>query len=106
MAWVAWDVMTKPKAMGGLGFRDLELFNLSLLARQGWRIIQNPSSLIARILKAVYFPNTSFLEALMGSHPSQIWRSILEGREVLVQGIVRRIGDGRTTEIWGHNWLP
>lgn len=104
--WVSWEVMTKPKAMGGLSFRDLELFNLSLLTRQAWRIFQEPYSLSARILKAVYFPDTSILEASVGSHPLQIWRSIIEGRDVLVQGLIRRISDGQTTEIWGHNWLP
>jgi hypothetical protein len=30
-AWVSWEEMTKPKFIGGLGFR--ELFNLALLAR-------------------------------------------------------------------------
>jgi hypothetical protein len=25
---------------------------------------------------------------------------------VLAQGLIRRIGDGATTEIWGHNWIP
>lgn len=55
-SWVFWDVMTKPKLLGGLGFRDTELFNLALLARQAWLVLTNPSSLSARILKAQYFP--------------------------------------------------
>lgn len=84
----------------------MELFNLALLAKQGWRILQNPETLSARILKAVYFPSVNFLEAELGSRPSQIWRAILEGREVLKQGIIRRIGNGRSTWIWADNWLP
>jgi hypothetical protein len=92
--------------MGGLGFRDTELFNLALLARQAWRILQAPTSLSARIVKAVYFPNVDFLDAKLGTHPSQIWRAIIEGKESLSLGLIRRIGDGRTTKIWTQNWLP
>jgi hypothetical protein len=105
-SWVAWEQMTQPKSVGGLGFRDIELFNLALLARQGWRILQVPESLSARVLKAVYFPSGDFLSAELGSHPSQIWRSILEGRQALAVGLIRRIGDGRTTMAWEQNWLP
>ena len=92
--------------MGGLGFRDLELFNLALLARQSWRLLTEPDSLSGCILKAVYFPNCSLLDAELGNHPSQIWRAILDGRDIMAQGIVRRIGDGETTSIWDHNWIP
>jgi len=42
--------MGRSKAAGGLGFRDLVLFNQALLAKQGWRLIQNPSSLSAQII--------------------------------------------------------
>jgi hypothetical protein len=98
--------MTKPKFLGGLGFSDIELFNLALLARQGWRILQNPSTLSARILKAIYFPECDFMNAELGSRPSQIWRAIMEGREVLATGLIHRIGTGESTHAWDDNWIP
>lgn len=98
--------MTRPKNLGGLGFRNLEVFNLALLCRHVWRVLLEPSSLSARILKAKYFPTSQFLDAELGSQPSQISRAILDGREILKQGIVRRIGDGTTTDIWALNWIP
>ena len=82
-AGVSWEVMTRPTYLGGLGFRDLELFNLALLARQAWRVLQDPSTLSARILKASYYPTTDLLSAELGSRPSQIWCAILEGWDIL-----------------------
>ena len=66
-----------------MGFRDLQLFNKALLARQGWRILQHPNSLVYRFLKAKYFPHTSFLEALIPNNVSYIWWSLCESRHVL-----------------------
>jgi hypothetical protein len=66
---VSWKVMTRLKFLRGLGFRDLELFNLALLAGQAWRIPQEPNSLDAWILKVVNFSSSSFLDAVLGSHP-------------------------------------
>ena len=73
-AWVSWKTMTLPKFMGGLGFRDIELFSLALLARQAWRIIQELGSLSARVLKARYFSDCHLLDATLGTSPSQVWR--------------------------------
>jgi hypothetical protein len=53
------------------------MFNKALLAKQVWRILQNPDSLTARIMQAKYFPNSSIMEASLGNIPSQAWRSIL-----------------------------
>jgi hypothetical protein len=98
--------MCTPKFAGGLGFRGIELFNLAMLAKQTWRILQNPDTLSSRVLKAVYFPSTNFLEATLGSSPSRILRAIVEGRDVMAQGLIRRIGTGETTHACNTNRLP
>jgi hypothetical protein len=92
--------------MGGLGFRDTELFNLALLAQLAWRILQPTNTLSSSILKVVYYPSKDFLEADLGSHPCQTRRSLVEGRDPLSLGLIRRIGDQKNRKVWSANWLP
>lgn len=63
------DSVTMPKYIGGLGFRDIEIFNLYLLANKAWRLLQELDSLSAHVLKASYYPNDSFLTDSLESHP-------------------------------------
>ncbi|KAL4366884.1 hypothetical protein GQ457_05G001920 [Hibiscus cannabinus] len=80
-------------------------FNVALLAKQGWRILSNHSSLLARVLKARYFPRTDFLSAQLGSTPSYTWRSIYSAKGLLEKGLGWRIGNGRDVSIWNDSWL-
>ncbi|KAL8162414.1 hypothetical protein V2J09_013903 [Rumex salicifolius] len=37
--WMNWKRMCFPKTKGSMGFRELESFNIGLLARQSWRLL-------------------------------------------------------------------
>jgi hypothetical protein len=81
--WLCRDKMIRPKSEGGLGFRDIHAFNLAMLAKQGWRLLSNPDSLCARILKAKYFQNTNCLRAQVKSGSAYTWCTIMKGIEML-----------------------
>ena len=98
--------MCKPKAQGGLGFRNLQAFNLAMLSKQAWRILMNPRSLIARIYKAKYFPYNNILGAKLGSNPSYAWRNIFNSLEIIRKGTRWRVGNGKMIHIWEDRWLP
>ena len=61
--WMEWSKLCKSKFHGGLGLQRIHEFNLALLCKQGWRLLSKPKYLVAKIFKARYYRNSSFLEA-------------------------------------------
>uniref|UniRef100_A0A803QK92 RNase H type-1 domain-containing protein n=1 Tax=Cannabis sativa TaxID=3483 RepID=A0A803QK92_CANSA len=93
--WEKWNKLCKAKIKGGMGLKDLTRFNKALLAKQGWKIIQNPQSMLGSVLKACDFSNGSFLEAKPSGFCSYVWQSILWGKELIRQGLCWRVKLGR-----------
>nr|ABN08038.1 RNA-directed DNA polymerase (Reverse transcriptase) [Medicago truncatula] len=103
--WMRWDFLTLHKSLGGLGFRNLEAFNLSMLGKQGWKLLSDSSSLFTRILKAKYFPRRDFLDATLGHNPSYTWRSLWSTQSLLTLGHRWKIGDGSKINVWSMPWI-
>ncbi|XP_062005714.1 uncharacterized protein LOC133722872 [Rosa rugosa] len=83
--WKKWDDLCHAKEEGGLGFRSLSEFNSSMLAKQAWRVVSNPDTLVAQLYKARYYPNGSFWNAKEHATPSYSWRSIFSTRNLLIE---------------------
>uniref|UniRef100_A0A803LRS4 Reverse transcriptase n=1 Tax=Chenopodium quinoa TaxID=63459 RepID=A0A803LRS4_CHEQI len=105
MHWHKWDDLCLPKSKGGMGFRDLRVFNHALLAKQGWRLINDDKSLLHCILKVRYFKHSDFIEARRGFDPSYSWRSIWGAKNLLLDGLRWRVGDGSLIKVWEDAWL-
>ncbi|GAU10344.1 hypothetical protein TSUD_420480, partial [Trifolium subterraneum] len=103
--WLAWERLACPKAHGGLGFRNFEAFNKAMVAKQVWNIVQNPNSLVAKLIKARYFPRSSLFEAPLGYNPSFAWRNIWQARQILSLGCRWRIESGVNIRVMHDPWL-
>ena len=104
--WINWEKLFEPKLGGGLGFKNLKLFNLALLAKQGWRLQVGHESLMYKVLKARYFPKNDFINASIGNNPSYTWHSIMAAQNLIKEGIRWRIGNGANIRVWMDKWLP
>ena len=103
--WLRWEKLVQPKRCGGLGFRDLTSFNQALLAKQAWRLVQNPSALVSKVFRAKYYPTSSFMEAKIGNNGSYVWRSLVWGGELLKKGVRWRVGNGEKIRVFNSKWI-
>jgi hypothetical protein len=104
--WIGWDSMMRPKSQGGIGFRDMRLFNQALLARQAWRLIQFPNTLCAQLLKSKYYPNGVLTDTVFSRNKSSTWQAVEHGLELLKKGVIWRVGNGANIRVWRDPWIP
>ena len=98
----------KEKFIGrvGINYQLLRAFNLAMLAKQGWRMIQGNDSLLHKCFKAWYFPRSSFLDAKESPSCSHVWRSLVAALPILKAGYCWRVGNGSSTRVLGDRWIP
>jgi hypothetical protein len=113
LCWVKWDHICLPKAKGGLGVKNLEMFNLALLSKWKWRLLTDADSLWSDLLSYRYghFP-TLLLGGGSNHHSTQHsiwWKDIINNGIGLSEDWFRSnvsccVGDGRNIGFWKFKW--
>jgi len=105
MHWLSWEKLSVHKRHGGMGFKDIPAFNVAMLGKQGWRFQTEPDSLVAKVFKAKYYPNSNFLGSELGHNPSFVWRNIFREKVIVGKGARWKIGNGFDIPIISEPWL-
>jgi hypothetical protein len=89
-----------------MGFHDLHAFNTTVLAKQCWRLMEEPYSLCAGVLWDKYYPDGNLLNAQLKSGSSFTWQSVIYGIQTFNRGCIWRVGDGQQINIWQDPCIP
>nr|KYP36676.1 hypothetical protein KK1_042197 [Cajanus cajan] len=108
--WVKWETVCKSKVEGGLGIKDVRLFNWALLWKWVWRCMLSPSMLWAKVLHDRYDRIESFSNFLNVDRRASWWWKDIEwvlqqGNFLLDEKTERCIGDGTMTRFWEDKWI-
>lgn len=107
IAWVRWEEICKSESEGGLGVKNLLMFNKALLGKWIWRFLTEQNSLWRKIIKSKFGDlcwNRDGEERGEGTR-RQVgwWKKVVEGVEGsegqwFWDGIEQLIRDGKNTK--------
>ncbi|XP_062093543.1 uncharacterized protein LOC133799553 [Humulus lupulus] len=83
MGSVAWDDVCKRKKAGGLGVRNIEIWNIAALGKFVWAIATNKESLWIKWIHSVYLRGENWWEYEAPVNSSWYWKQLLSVKNKL-----------------------
>ena len=105
MHWVKWDVVSKPKVLGGLGLQSTRGRNTDLLAKLNWRFHTENDAPWAKVLKYKYCTRqriNSRNEAKLPSSPT--WKGLKIGEATFKKGLKWIPSHESNLDFWSDCW--
>jgi ribonuclease HI len=102
----SWKSICLPKEEGGLGFRHMHDFNLSLISKLGWKLLSNFDCLWVNQLQKKYIKYGNFISSPNVSSSSWIWKGIQKIKPIISAGACLTVSRNSNASIWSTNWVP
>ncbi|WZY96943.1 hypothetical protein YC2023_069272 [Brassica napus] len=106
VAKVSWKTVCLPRKEGGLGLRDIGLWNKNLCLKLIWNLLKKTDSLWASWLHHYRLKDESFWSLDENKTTSSTWRSLLSLRGLASRFLRPKLGNGRCISFWYDNWTP
>ncbi|KAE8709200.1 hypothetical protein F3Y22_tig00110332pilonHSYRG01083 [Hibiscus syriacus] len=111
--WIKWDLVCKPKKLGGLGIPNLLLLNRALMGKWVWKFVGEKNSWWKSVVCCVYNmdPNSLMIRNTWTARSSWIWRGIVKNfssdafGDCFRRNLCVRAGNGETVQFWHDVWL-
>lgn len=95
---VAWNVCCQSRKFGGLGVKDLNLFNKALLSKLTWKVMTSSSSNFSFFQSKYVGKKGNFVASL-------IWPAMCDLLGFIFSSCLRLIGTNSQVNFWLDNWL-
>ena len=101
----AWKDLCAPKKEGGLGIRNHQAVNQSLILMSAWRMAQNPNDHLSLVLQSKYSPGSSVWRPKTNTPKSAFWAAVFKVLPILKAHTSYQLTQG-TVSIWNTPWYP
>jgi hypothetical protein len=99
-----WEMVSRPKDLGGLGIINTRMMNECLLVKWIWKILQHPDTLWFAIIKAKYLNGCNFFTS-KSKGSSQFWQGLHKVKHLFKWGAMFKVRNGATCSFWQDSWV-
>jgi hypothetical protein len=106
--WEKWELLARPKALGGWGLKNIFIFSKALAAKVCWRLLTT-TSLWTLVVEHKYIRPDSVGDWIRRNDKSTqncsiIWKAVVKSFHVVGDGLAWKVGKGNQVRIGMDPW--
>uniref|UniRef100_A0A2N9IF07 Reverse transcriptase zinc-binding domain-containing protein n=1 Tax=Fagus sylvatica TaxID=28930 RepID=A0A2N9IF07_FAGSY len=103
---INWHQVCQPLKFGGLGFRNIRIFNQALLGKWLWRYGTETDAFWRSIIFSKYGDSQGgwITREVHGPHGVSLWKHIRKDWGRFARHVYVEVGDGAKTRFWTDSW--